>query len=208
MRITFFGPPGSGKGTQADRISDHFGLEHISTGTLLRDEIESGSKLGLRIQEIVESGHLVSDDIVNEEVFTRLRRIDDFLLDGYPRNLEQAKALDLFLTEENKPLSGAVFLQVPDEEVKQRLLGRLVCECPNGKTAVDAREGQVCPVCGSTFARRNDDSADVIDNRLHHYHAFTRHLEDYYAGRLRIIDGLGSIDEVFARIRNALDEWA
>ncbi len=106
MRITFFGPPGSGKGTQADRISSYFDLEHISTGMLFREEIDSGSELGERIREIVESGNLVSDEIANEEVFSRIENTDGFLLDGYPRNLSQAKRLDEFLLNTSKPLSG------------------------------------------------------------------------------------------------------
>ncbi len=97
MRITFFGPPGSGKGTQADRISSYFGLQHISTGMLFREEIKSGSELGNHIRRRVELGHLVSDEVVNEEVLKRIENVSDFLLDGYPRNLPQAECLDKFL---------------------------------------------------------------------------------------------------------------
>jgi adenylate kinase len=209
MRITFFGPPGSGKGTQAEKVSDHFGLEHISTGVLLREEISSGSELGTIIREIVESGHLVSDEIVNREVFKRIGEIDDYLLDGYPRNLAQARELDRFLEEDGKRLSGAVFLQVPDGEVLRRLTGRLVCDCADGKAPVGSfSEGETCPECGATFVRRSDDSTEVIKNRLHHYHNLTGHLEEYYTGRLLSIDGVGSIDQVFQRIREALQTWA
>jgi adenylate kinase len=209
MRITFFGPPGSGKGTQAERISEYYGLEHISTGMLLREEIRSGSKLGVLIRKIVESGHLVSDDIVNREVIDRIERMEDYLLDGYPRNLSQAKRLDRFLEETGKPLSGAVFIQVPEEEVLKRLTGRLVCACADGTGhSAESREGDICRECGKPFVRRSDDSIEVVRNRLHHYHNLTMHLEEYYRGRLLSIDGVGTIEQVFQRIMEALRPWA
>ncbi|NOQ22120.1 MAG: adenylate kinase [Candidatus Aegiribacteria sp.] len=210
MRITFFGPPGSGKGTQADRISSCFGLQHISTGLLCREEISSGSELGQRIREIVESGHLVSDEIMNEEVFSRIETIDNFLLDGYPRNLSQAKSLDEYLENAGKPLTGAIFIHIPDEEVIRRLTGRLVCVCSNkySDTGSDIRkEGDICPVCREPFAKRNDDSSEIVKKRLDHYHNLTRHLENYYENRLLEIDGFGTIDQVNERIRKEMLIW-
>lgn len=208
MRITFFGPPGSGKGTQADRISDYFGLQHISTGILLRDEIRSGSNLGMRIRDVVESGHLVNDEIINEEVFNRIDNIDGFLLDGYPRNISQAKSLDEFLEKTGQSLSGAVLIHIPDEEVMRRLSERLVCGCKDGGSDSDNyEEGDICPECGEQFVKRIDDSSDVITNRLHHFHSFTTHLKKFYENRLLEIDGLGSIDQVFERIRFELEKW-
>ncbi|MBD3277675.1 MAG: adenylate kinase [Candidatus Aegiribacteria sp.] len=208
MRLTFFGPPGSGKGTQAQLVSDHFDLEHISTGILLREEIESGSELGRLIKETVESGHLVSDEIVNGEVFQRVRELDRFLLDGYPRNIAQAEELDAYLKGIDKPLSGSVFIHIPDEEVARRLSGRLVCGCPEGSRKTQGySEGDRCPRCGEPFVRRVDDSSEVLDNRLSHYHSFTRHLEEYYTDRLLVIDGVGTIEEVFRRIRGKLEDW-
>lgn len=211
MRITFFGPPGSGKGTQADRISAFFGMPHISTGMLCREEIKSGSKLGKCIRDIVESGHLVSDEIMNKEVFNSIENIDSFLLDGYPRNLSQAKYLDEFLKNAGKPLSGAVFIRIPDEEVTRRLTGRLVCSCSNKyrNSGSDYRkEGDICPVCGESFVKRSDDSLEVVRNRLQHYHNLTRHLESYYENRLLEIDGIGTVDQVNERIRKELMVWA
>ncbi len=210
MRITFFGPPGSGKGTQADRIATYFGLQHISTGILLRDEINSGSELGKRIRHIVESGHLVSDKIVNEEVFTRIETINDFLLDGYPRNLSQAKCLDKYLEEAGKDLTGAVFIHITDEEVIRRLTGRLICSCPDGSSDTENGcylEGDVCPICRKPFVKRSDDSSKVVENRLKLYHNLTKHLESYYENRLFVINGLGSIDQVNERIRKELKAW-
>ena len=211
MRLTFFGPPGSGKGTQADRISSYFGLQHISTGMLFREEINSGSELGKRIREIVEAGNLVSDDIANEEVFNRIQTIDSFLLDGYPRNLSQAERLDEFLIKSGKPLSGAVSIHIPDEEVIRRLTGRLVCACSNGnghRNSAHYKEGDICPVCGEPFVKRSDDTLKVMKNRLDHYYNLTRHLETFYADRLLKIDGSGTIDQVNERIRKELLTWA
>lgn len=209
MRITFFGPPGSGKGTQAEKISEYFGLEHISTGVLLREEISSGSKLGERIRDIVESGHLVSDEIVNREVFARIRNLEDYLLDGYPRNLSQAGQLDRYLEETGRPLSGAVFIHIPDEEVMRRLTGRLVCACADGtRHSSGFSEGDTCPECGATFVRRTDDSSGVVRKRLEHYHSATGHLENYYRGRLLSVNGLGTIEQVYQRIREELAAWA
>jgi adenylate kinase len=208
MRITFFGPPGSGKGTQADRISNFFGLKHISTGLFFRREIDKGSELGNRIRMTVESGHLVSDEIMNEEVFRSIESIEDYLLDGYPRNLSQARSLDEFLKKICKPLSGAVFIHIPDEEVIKRLTERLVCACKNkGISSSLYKEGDTCPRCGEPFVKRSDDSIDVVENRLHHFHNLTTHLEEYYENRLLVIDGLGSIDEVNERIRKELEIW-
>jgi adenylate kinase len=208
MRITFFGSPGSGKGTQADMVSRFYGLKHVSTGMMLREEINNGSELGKRIRRIVESGHLVSDEVVNEQVFSIVRKIDDFLLDGYPRNLPQAESLDKYLMKINKPLSGAVFIQVPDEEVLRRLTERLVCACPDGTRHIDGqKEGDLCPACGEPLTRRTDDNNEVIRNRLHHYHNLTRYLEDYYENRLLEVNGMGTVDQVFQRIKEALGKW-
>lgn len=209
MRIVFFGPPGSGKGTQAERVSEHFGLVHISTGMLLREEIRSGSEMGKLIRETVESGRLVSDEIVNLEVFRRLGGIDDFLLDGYPRNASQAESLDAFLDEAGRPLSGAVFLSIPDEEAVRRLTERLVCACADGSVHGEgSEEGDACPHCGESLVRRTDDDLEVVSDRLRHYHELTGRLEDYYRDRLLEVDGTGTREQVFDRIRTALDEWA
>ncbi len=210
MRITFFGPPGSGKGTQADRISTFFGMQHISTGMLCREEIDSGSELGKRIREIVESGQLVSDEIVNKEVLNRIESVSDFLLDGYPRNLPQAEYLDRFLEIEGKPLSGAVFIQIPDEEVIRRLTRRLVCNClgRNRKTDDDSyNEGNTCPVCSQVFRRRKDDSLEVIKFRLEQYYNLNVRLVRFYENRLLEVNGLGTVAQVSERIRKELMIW-
>ncbi|MCK4671647.1 MAG: nucleoside monophosphate kinase [Candidatus Aegiribacteria sp.] len=208
MRIVFFGPPGSGKGTQADRMSKRYKLHHLSTGLMLREEIHNKSELGKRIRKIVESGHLVDDETVNEEVFSKVCKYDRFLLDGYPRNLFQAESLDEYLEEEKKPLSGAVFITIPDEEVIERLSGRLTCSrCGfTGKQPL-YHPGDECIRCGTALIERNDDRTEVIEQRLVQYHSLTKHLEKYYHDRLLIIDGMGTVDQVALRLEEALSIW-
>lgn len=208
MRIVFFGPPGSGKGTQAERISKRYNLHHLSTGLLLREEININSELGKRIRKIVESGHLVDDEIVNEEVFSKVKEYDRFLLDGYPRNLIQAEGLDDYLEEEKKPLSGAVFITIPDAEVIERLSGRLTCsQCGFAGKQPLQNPGDECPRCGTLLVERNDDRIEVIKQRLVHYYNLTKHLEKYYHDRLLIIDGMGTVDQVTLRLEEALSIW-
>ncbi len=208
MRIVFFGPPGSGKGTQADRISKRLSLHHLSTGLLLREEIQSNSELGKRIRKIVESGHLVDDETVNEEVFKKITNLDRFLLDGFPRNVSQAESLDGYLEEENKPLSGAVFITISDSEVIERLAGRLTCsKCGFTGKHPQFHPGDKCIRCGTSLIERNDDRAEVIEQRLGHYHDLTEHLEKYYHDRLLIIDGIGTVDQVTERLEEALSIW-
>ncbi len=208
MRIVFFGPPGSGKGTQAERMSKRYNLHHLSTGLLLREEINNNSELGKRIRKIVESGHLVDDEIVNEEVFSKVKGYDRFLLDGYPRNLIQAEGLDDYLEKEKKPLSGAIFITIPDAEVIERLSGRLTCsQCGfTGKQPLQ-NPGDECPRCGTILVERNDDRMEVIEQRLVHYYNFTKHLEKYYHDRLLNIDGMGTVDQVTLRLEEALSIW-
>lgn len=208
MRIVFFGPPGSGKGTQADRISKRYNLHHLSTGLLLREEIQNNSELGKRIRKIVESGHLVDDETMNEEVFSKVSEYDRFLLDGYPRNLFQAESLDAYLEEEKKPLSGAIFITIPDAEAIERLSGRLTCSRCGfvGKQPL-YHPGDECIRCGTPLIERNDDRTEVIEQRLVHYHNLTMHLEKYYHDRLLIIDGIGTVEQVALRLEEALSVW-
>lgn len=209
MRIVFFGPPGSGKGTQAYRISARFGLVHISTGLMFREEISSGSKLGDRIRILVDAGHLVDDETVNRELFRRLEEVPRFLLDGYPRTKSQAESLDRFLDSKNLSLTGAVFLQVPDDEVMNRLSGRLVCpKCGFTGTFTMFENGDPCTRCRTPLVERDDDRSEVIAMRLKHYHELTRPLELFYEGRLMEVNGVGTVDQITERILEALKVWA
>ncbi len=208
MKITIFGPPGSGKGTQARKLCQHYGMVHISTGMLLREAVESDSELGRLVRQVIENGDLVSDEIVNQEVFRRISGLDSFLLDGYPRNVSQAEKLDEFLESRGTCLSGALLIDVPDEEVIARLAGRLECSC--GRPAdKGTAEGDLCPVCGTPYTRRSDDDVEVIRKRLENYHEQTEGLIGYYArdGRLARVDGVGTVECVYERILEALREW-
>ena len=185
MRIVLLGPPGSGKGTQAARLVDALKLPHISTGVLLRAAVEAGSALGKAAKQVMDRGELVSDDIVLGLIEERLARPDvgkGFILDGYPRNLAQAKALDALLERIGQPVQDAVLIDVDEEEVVARIAGRA------------AAEG------------RSDDSEDVVRNRLRVYAEQTAPVASHYArqGRLTRVLGEGSIDDVFQRIMGAL----
>ena len=155
----------------------------------------------------MESGALISDDIVNEQVFSKLMEVPDFLLDGYPRNTGQADELDGYLQELGRPLSGAVLLDVPDSEVIARLSGRLTCTGCGLVTAMDPEGGTTCPSCGDELEVRRDDSPGVVRERLEHYRAQTSPLIEFYSGRLLRVDGVGSVEQVATRIRESLSEW-
>ncbi len=210
MRIVFFGPPGSGKGTQAELASAHFGMVHLSTGSLFREEVQKETDLGMRIRKTMESGVLISDEIVNEQVFTKISDIENFLLDGYPRNVSQAVDLDRYLAEIGRPLTGAMLLVVHDDEVIARLSGRLTCTgCGqiSGTKKNDSDRDLNCPVCEEPLVLREDDRPDVVRERLTHYRTETRPLVEYYTGRMLEIDGLGTVQEVSNRIRESLSAW-
>jgi len=185
MRLVLLGPPGSGKGTQAARLKDYLQVPHISTGDLLRAEVAAGSPLGLQAKEVMARGDFVSDEILLgmlEDRFARPDTAGGFILDGYPRNLAQADALDTLLKKINQPMDYAVQLEVPTELLVERIAGRA------------AAEG------------RADDTPDVVRNRLDKYTSQTAPVIDYYRqhGQLTAVDGVGSLDEVLSRLIEAL----
>jgi adenylate kinase len=171
-KILFLGAAGAGKGTQAARLSEEFGLEHISTGDLIRKEIKSESELGLQVKAVVEKGHLVSDDIVNTIVKSKIENLDGYILDGYPRTLEQAKFLDSYAK-----LDIVFNLNVPREVLIKRLSGRRMCSRENdpnckGMSHVDFNPPKIsgiCDLCASPLYQRKDDSPESIQNRLTSY---------------------------------------
>lgn len=183
MRVVLLGAPGSGKGTQAELIVKNYAIDHISTGDLLRAEVAAGTPLGERAKQIMEAGKLVSDEIVLsmiEHHLTRDLTRPGFLLDGFPRNLSQAQALNELLDRVGQPLDVVLFFEVDYGEIMQRLLAR----------------------------KRADDTEDTIRKRLEVYEEQTAPLINYYKerGNLRIIDGIGDIDEISQRIARVLDE--
>jgi adenylate kinase len=207
VRVAVLGRPGSGKGTQSARLARVLGVPHISTGELLRTEIEQGSRVGRRAQDYVESGQLVPDDVVLESLAQRLEAPDvdrdGFVLDGFPRTIDQAVALETLLAPDN--LDAVVELMVPEREAAQRLGARLVCpEC--GRSVSRDQRSTLCDHCGTVLARRADDDADVIRSRFEVFDNETRPLLEWldHHGHLVAVDGDRSVSEVTRRVVSAV----
>ena len=213
MNLILFGPPGAGKGTQADFIAKQHGYAKLSTGDMLRAAVASGSELGLKAKGIMAAGQLVPDDVMISLIRDRIRESDcqqGFILDGFPRTEAQAKALDDMLKSEKKALDFVIELKVDDQKLVERIVGRFSCaKCGAGyhdsfkKPAVADR----CDECGSTeFTRREDDKAETVTKRLEAYHRQTAPLLPYYrqAGVLTTVDGMADIGEVTLQIEKLL----
>jgi adenylate kinase len=213
MNLILLGPPGAGKGTQAERLREDFNLPHIATGDMLRAEVREGTELGERAKRYMEAGDLVPDDVIVGMITHRIcagEAADGFLLDGFPRNEEQARELEQALEGLDRRLSAALLIDVPDAEVVRRLSGRRVCvKNPTHIYHVELdppkHEG-VCDQDGSRLIQRDDDKEATIRRRLEVYHAHTEPLLAHYdrAGVLRRFDGLRSAEDVHAHIRATL----
>jgi len=209
LRLLMLGPPGAGKGTQAVQIARDHGVPKISTGDMLRDAVSSGSELGLQVKETVARGQLVSDDLIVELVRNRLNDDDalsGFVLDGFPRTVAQARALDGLL---DGAALTVVEIRVPDEELVRRVRGRRICEsCGTTVSAFDGEpsEAQACKVCGGRLVQRSDDSEGVVRDRLKVYWRETQPMIGYYEGRetFRRVDGARSPKDVYAAIAEAV----
>ncbi len=214
MNIILLGPPGAGKGTQARRIEDSRHMVQLSSGDMLREAVAAGTPVGLKAKEAMEAGALVTDEIVIGIISDRIDQPDaqdGFILDGFPRNIAQAEALDVLLAEKDLSLDRVVEMKVDDEALVRRVTGRFTCaDCGAGyhdsfkPTKVDGS----CDECGSTnFKRRADDNAETVRDRLKVYHGETAPLIEYYSekGRLVSIDGMAPIDDVTRQIVSALD---
>ncbi|WP_371481046.1 adenylate kinase [Kitasatospora sp. NBC_00315] len=213
MRIVLVGPPGAGKGTQAHLLAKTLSIPHISTGDLFRANIGQRTQLGLEAKGYMDAGHLVPDEVTIGMAKDRMAQSDaagGFLLDGFPRNLVQAKALDEILAEWGIALDGVLDLEVPEDEVVKRIAGRRLCRNDGGHVFhVDYNPpavADVCDECGGELYQRSDDTEDKVRTRLEVYHTETEPIIDYYAqqGLVATIPALGKVDEVTQRAIEAL----
>jgi adenylate kinase len=213
MNIVLFGPPGSGKGTQAKMLAEKNGVPHIATGDILRENLKNETKLGLEAKTYMNKGELVPDDVLIGLIKDRLSQPDcasGFLLDGYPRTLPQAEALSKILTELGKNLDVVLNIDVPEEELLKRLAGRRMCICGASYHILFNKPKQegICDLCGSKLYQRYDDKEEAIMNRLDVYKNQTRPLIDHYtqAGVMLTINGAADIAVVFNEICRMLDD--
>jgi adenylate kinase len=210
MQLVLVGPPGAGKGTQAHRLQDRFGLPLIATGDLFRANLQDGTPLGLEAKSYMDAGELVPDDVVVKMVLDALAEAPDgFVLDGFPRNVGQAEALDTELEAEGRPLTAVLQLIVPEDVAVLRVAGRRTCRrCQRTYNVAlqPTRVEGVCDVCGGSLLQREDDREETVRRRLEVYREQTEPIVDYYRDRglLRPIEAIGTEDEVTARILSAI----
>jgi len=208
VNLLLYGAPGSGKGTQANMLRNRFGIPHIATGDMLRAEIAAGTELGLLAQPILAKGQYVPDDIMIGMIRNRLRKPDSeagFIIDGFPRTVPQAEALDVLVHDLGRSLDRVLYLKVEMEELLQRLSGRLVCPAcqrtyPPGTT--------VCAVDGTLLVQREDDKTEAVKPRIEIYLSKTVPVLEHYRGTGLVseIDGRGTIDEITGRVLAAIGE--
>ncbi|MFH9659264.1 adenylate kinase [Streptomyces sp. NPDC017248] len=213
MRIVLVGPPGAGKGTQAVRLAEKLAIPHISTGDLFRANISRQTELGRLAKSYMDAGNLVPDEVTIAMAKDRMEQPDaaqGFLLDGFPRNVQQAGALDELLRTERITLDAVLDLEVPEDEVVKRIAGRRICRNDSAHvfhvTYSPPKQDGVCDVCGGELYQRDDDSEDTVRKRLEVYHTQTEPIIDYYKaqGLVVTISSLGPVDEITQRALEAL----
>lgn len=213
MNLILFGPPGAGKGTQAEYIVERYGIPQISTGDMLRSAVSAGTALGLEAKAIMDAGGLVSDELVLGLVKARLSQDDcitGFILDGFPRTIPQADALMVLLEGMGKDIEHVISLELENSEIVRRLSGRRACSaCGKGYhiSFAPSRVDGVCDLCGSALIQREDDSEQTVNNRLEVYERQTAPLKEYYEskGLLRHISGSGAIRDIQKQISSFID---
>ena len=209
MKIIFLGAPGAGKGTQADIVAEKLGIPTVSTGVMIREALKAGTDMGLKAKKFIEAGQLVPDDVVIGIIKERLALSDcrkGFILDGFPRTVPQAEALDAM----GVSLDAVVSIEVPDEVIVERMSGRRVCATCGASYHVafnPSKDGVCCDKCGTELTTRKDDAPEVVLSRLEVYHSTTEPLKDYYSlkGNLKTVDGVGSVEEISSRTMKALE---
>ena len=215
MNLILLGPPGAGKGTQAAELSAKHGLVQLSTGDMLRAAVKAGTEVGRKAKAIMDAGGLVSDDIVVKIIKDRIAEPDcarGFILDGFPRTLAQAAALEKMLKNQKSTLDSVIELKVDDAVLVERISGRFSCSACGAGYHDSFKKPHVPGVCdacgGKAFTRRADDNADTVKNRLMAYYRDTAPLIGYYfaKGKLRTVDGMGEIDAVAAQIKGVIDK--
>ena len=208
MKIIFLGAPGAGKGTQADKTSKRLGIPTISTGVIIREAIKNGTEMGLKAKKFIERGELVEDEVVIGIIKERLAESDcgnGFILDGFPRTVPQAQALDAM----GIALDRVISIEVPDDVIEARMTGRRVCaKCGASYHLTDnpSRDGVSCDNCKTELTTRADDAPEVVRSRLEVYHNLTEPLKEYYLekGLLKTVSGVGSVEETSKRTVEAI----
>jgi adenylate kinase len=214
MNLILLGPPGAGKGTQAARIIEKYDIPHISTGDIFRKNIKEETELGKKAQEYMNKGELVPDSLVIEIALDRLGEDDckeGFLLDGFPRTVEQAEALDKYLSEQGKAVDKVLDIDVPKEELMKRLTSRRVCRSCGATynvIAIPPKKEGICDDCGGELYQRDDDTAETVENRIEVYNTQTKPLIAYYEDKGNIVhlDGSIGFEKLFAEIVSLLGD--
>ena len=214
MKVIMLGAPGAGKGTQAKKLAAEYSIPHISTGDIFRANIKEGTELGKKAKAYMDAGQLVPDELVCDLVVDRIQQDDcknGYLLDGFPRTIPQAEALDAAVEKLGQKIDYAVNIDVPDDNIINRMSGRRACVGCGATYHIvfnPPKVEDVCDVCGKSLILRDDDKPETVKTRLDVYHAQTQPLIDYYAGRgvLVTVDGTQNMDKVFADIKDILDK--
>ncbi|MFR8548386.1 MAG: adenylate kinase [Lachnospiraceae bacterium] len=213
MKIIMLGAPGAGKGTQAKMIASKYQVPHISTGDIFRANIKNGTELGKKAKEYMDQGLLVPDELTVDLVIDRLSQDDcsrGYILDGFPRTIPQAQALDGALAKRGEKMDYAINVDVPDENIVTRMSGRRACTGCGATYHIvhnPSKKGDICEVCGETLILREDDKPETVHKRLSVYHEQTQPLIDYYTeqGILKTVDGTQDMNDVFAAVTKILE---